>query len=192
MPSAKKLDTSSQCRSGGASQSCWSNGGAMRPQIGEVGPAVVFNAAFEGDRSVGSAFDQRRLSLLIPEKWDAPPVRLRLHIHTLLLDEPRPLLASSGARRPGCRVQKPTENRPRCRRSATDCARKRPKPTSCRAMYLCCDGPKIANNQVELVVANGRRAQNYAKPLFQCFNDTFLRRSAVERSVCSAASSSQQ
>ena len=82
----------------------------MRPQIGEVGPAVVFNAAFEGDRSVGSAFDQRRLSLLIPEKWDAPPVRLRLHIHTLLLDEPRPLLASSGARRPGCRVQKPTEN----------------------------------------------------------------------------------
>ena len=34
------------------------------------------------------------------------------------------------------------ENRLRCRRSAKDCARKRPKPTSCRAMHLCCDGPK--------------------------------------------------
>ena len=26
-------------------------------------------------------------------------------------------------------------------RRKTDCARKRPKTTSCRAMYLCCDGP---------------------------------------------------
>ena len=40
----------------------------MRPPIGEVGPTVVFNAAFEGDQSVGPAFDQRRLSLLVPEK----------------------------------------------------------------------------------------------------------------------------
>ena len=44
----------------------------MRPPIGEVGPTVVFNAAFDGDQSVGPAFDQRRLSLLVPETWDAP------------------------------------------------------------------------------------------------------------------------
>ena len=44
----------------------------MRPPIGEVGPTAVFNAAFEGDQSVGPAFDRRRLSLLVPEKWDAP------------------------------------------------------------------------------------------------------------------------
>ena len=43
----------------------------MRPAIGEVGPTVVFNAAFEGDQSVGPAFDRRRLSLLVPETWDA-------------------------------------------------------------------------------------------------------------------------
>ena len=44
----------------------------MRPPIEEVSPTIVFDAAFEGDQSVGSAFDQRRLSLHIPEKWDAP------------------------------------------------------------------------------------------------------------------------
>ena len=43
----------------GASQSFWSNGGAMRPPIGEVGPTVVFDAAFEGGQSVCPAFDQR-------------------------------------------------------------------------------------------------------------------------------------
>ena len=44
----------------------------MRPPIGEVGPTAVFNAAFEGDQSVGPAFNRRRLSLLVPETWDAP------------------------------------------------------------------------------------------------------------------------
>ena len=43
----------------------------MRPPFGEVGPTVVFNAAFEGDQSVGPAFDQRRRSLHVPETWDA-------------------------------------------------------------------------------------------------------------------------
>ncbi len=71
----------------------------MRPPIGEVGPTVVFNAAFEGDQSVGPAFDQRRFSLLVPEKWTAPPVRPRLHMP--LLDEPRFLSALLSARRPG-------------------------------------------------------------------------------------------
>ena len=41
----------------------------------------------------------------------------------------------------GHRARKPTENRLRCHRSATDCTQKRSKPTSCRVMYLCCDGP---------------------------------------------------
>ncbi len=31
----------------------------MRPPIEEVGPTVAFDAAFEGGRSVGPAFDQR-------------------------------------------------------------------------------------------------------------------------------------
>ena len=44
----------------------------MRPLIEEVAPMIVFETEFEGDQSVGPAFDQRRLSLLIPEKWDAP------------------------------------------------------------------------------------------------------------------------
>ena len=56
----------------GASQCCWSNGGAMRSIIEEVGPTIVFFAAFESDQSVGPAFDQRCLSLPILEKWDAP------------------------------------------------------------------------------------------------------------------------
>ncbi len=72
-------------------------------------------------------------------KNEPHPVGLRLRMP--LLDEPRPLLASSRARRPSRRVQKRTENRLRCHRSATDRARKRSKPTSCRVMYLCCDGP---------------------------------------------------
>ena len=49
--------------------------------IEEVGPTIVFDAAFEGDWSVGSAFDQRHLSLLIPEKWDAPDWIFILDIH---------------------------------------------------------------------------------------------------------------
>ena len=68
------------------------NGGAMRPPIGEAGPTVVFSSAFEGDQSVGPAFDRRRLSLLVPETWRTP-VRLRMHMP--VLDKPRPFLASS-------------------------------------------------------------------------------------------------
>ena len=61
-----------QPRKRGASQCCWSGGGGMRPPIEEVSPTIVFDAAFEGDQSVGSAFDQRRLSLLIPENETHP------------------------------------------------------------------------------------------------------------------------
>ena len=43
----------------------WSDGSATNPPFDEFSPKIVFDAAFEGDRSAGPAFAQRRLSLLI-------------------------------------------------------------------------------------------------------------------------------
>ena len=113
----------------------------MRPPIGEVGPTVVFNAAFEGDQSVDPAFDQRRLSLLILEKWDRTPSQAAA-AHTFVgrTETSLGFIARAG-RAIECKS-----------RRKTDCAvndqkqiacEKRSKPTSCRAMYLCCDGPII-------------------------------------------------
>ena len=45
----------------------WSDGGATDSPIKKFSHTIVFDAAFEGDQSVGPTFDQLRLSLHIPK-----------------------------------------------------------------------------------------------------------------------------
>ena len=52
----------------------WSDGSATNPPIKEFSPTNVFDAAFEGGQSVGTASDQQSLSLLI-QKWNPPPAQ---------------------------------------------------------------------------------------------------------------------
>jgi len=56
----------------GASHVFWSGSCAMRSYIEKVGPMIVFEAAFNGEHGVGSAFDQRRLSPLSPKNGTHP------------------------------------------------------------------------------------------------------------------------
>ena len=50
----------------------WSEGSATSPSIKDFGPTIVSDAAIDGQQCVGPAFDQRRLSLLIPKMGRIP------------------------------------------------------------------------------------------------------------------------
>ena len=79
----------------------------MRSLIEEVGPTIVFFAAFESDQSVGPAFDQRCLSLPILEKWDVPRRigrNMRFAMPRHAVEQPRPLIQDSDFRRVGTRL----------------------------------------------------------------------------------------